>query len=94
LEFGQVRYPVWGSPRVDESDTFAVPRWDDGRLSVQAYATEHETGTRPRWYVLVTSASGNSVFATMGPYPSELGAKNAAEGARVVHYRVGQAPAS
>ena len=55
------------------------------------YATEQETGIRPRWYVLVTSATGNSVFATMGPYPSEVGAKDAADGARVVHYRVGKA---
>lgn len=61
------------------------------RLSVQELATpEHDTGIRPRWYVLVTSATGNSVFATMGPYPSENGAKHAADGARVVHYRVGQ----
>jgi hypothetical protein len=41
------------------------------------------------WYVLVTSASGNSVFATMGPYQTEADAVNAADVARVVHYRVG-----
>jgi hypothetical protein len=59
---------------------------------VQELATpEQDAGIRPRWYVLVTSATGNSVFATMGPYPSENGAKHAADGARVVHYRVGQA---
>jgi hypothetical protein len=58
---------------------------------VQKIATnENETGIRPRWYVLVTSATSNRVFATMGPYPSETGAKNAADGARVVHYRVGR----
>ena len=55
------------------------------------YARETATGIRPRWYVLVTSASGDSVFAMMGPYPNEAGAKIAADGARVVHYRVGQA---
>ena len=32
-------------------------------------ATEREAGIRASWYVLVTSATGNSVFATMGPYP-------------------------
>jgi hypothetical protein len=58
---------------------------------VREYATERGAGVRARWYVLVTSAAGNSVFATMGPYPSEVGAKDAADGARVVHYRVGQA---
>jgi hypothetical protein len=58
---------------------------------VQKYATERGAGVRPRWYVLVTSATDNSVFATMGPYPSEVGAKEAADGARVVHYRVGRA---
>ena len=54
-------------------------------------ATEREAGIRASWYVLVTSATGNSVFATMGPYPTEGGAKDAADGARVVHYRVGRA---
>jgi hypothetical protein len=59
---------------------------------VHAFAmTETAAGIRPRWYVLVTSATGKSVFATMGPYRSETGAKHAADGARVVHYRVGQA---
>jgi hypothetical protein len=58
---------------------------------VQKYATEDKAGIRSRWYVLVTSANGKGVFATMGPYPSEVGAKDAAAGARVVHYRVGEA---
>jgi hypothetical protein len=43
------------------------------------------------WYVLVTRPDGESVFATMGPYPTEAEARGAAEAARVVHYRVGQA---
>jgi hypothetical protein len=58
---------------------------------VQRYATEPEPGIRSRWYVLVTSASGTGVFATMGPYPSEVGANDAAAVAKVVHYRVGRA---
>jgi hypothetical protein len=58
---------------------------------VQRYETEPERGIRSRWYVLVTSASGKGVFATMGPYPSEVGAKDAAAVARVMHYRVGRA---
>ena len=41
------------------------------------------------WYVLVTSASGETVFATMGPYQTEADAVNAADVGRVVHYRVG-----
>ena len=54
-------------------------------------ATEQATGVRAPWYVLVTSATGNSVFATMGPYRSQVRAKHAADGARVVHYQVRQA---
>jgi hypothetical protein len=53
-------------------------------------AMETMTGVRPKWYVLVTSAGGKSVFATMGPYRNEAGAKTAADAARVVHYRVGR----
>jgi len=58
---------------------------------VQDYATERGAGVRTPWYVLVTSATGNSVFATMGPYRSEARAKHAADGARIVHYQVRQA---
>jgi hypothetical protein len=58
---------------------------------VQQNATKWQKGIRAPWYVLVTSATGNRVFATMGPYRSEVGAKDAADGARVVHYRVRQA---
>ena len=43
------------------------------------------------WYVLAISASGRSVFATMGPYPREGAAWDAADAARVVHFRVGEA---
>jgi hypothetical protein len=57
----------------------------------QQDATKWQKGIRAPWYVLVTSATGNRVFATMGPYRSEVGAKDAADGARVVHYRVRQA---
>ena len=58
---------------------------------MQEHATERGAGVQARWYVLVTSATGDSVFATMGPYPTEGSAKDAAVGARVVHYRVGRA---
>ena len=58
---------------------------------MQENATERGAAVRAPWYVLVTSATGNSVFATMGPYRSEVRAKHAADGARVVHYQVRQA---
>jgi hypothetical protein len=60
-------------------------------VAERAMETATPTDICPSWYVLVTSASGNSVFATMGPYPDEAGAKSAAIGARAVHYRLGQA---
>jgi hypothetical protein len=60
-------------------------------VAERATDTATPTEIRPSWYVLVTSASGNSVFATMGPYPDEAGATRAADGARVVHYRLGKA---
>jgi hypothetical protein len=60
-------------------------------VAERAMETATPTGICPSWYVLVTSASGNSVFATMGPYPDEAGAKSAADGVRAVHYRLGQA---
>ena len=47
-----------------------------------------ESGIRPRWYVMVTSATGNNVFATMGPYPTAAVAEDAAVVARVLHYRI------
>jgi hypothetical protein len=40
------------------------------------------------WYVLVTSAGAAHEFATMGPYPTKADAVNAADVARVPHYRV------
>jgi hypothetical protein len=49
---------------------------------------EAESSIRARWYVMVTSASGQSVFAMMGPYPTQAGAEDAAAVARVVHYQV------
>ena len=54
---------------------------------MQEHATERGAGVRARWYVLVTSATGDSVFATMGPYPTEGSAKDAAVGAQLVRYR-------
>ncbi|MEP7022163.1 MAG: hypothetical protein ABI808_16085, partial [Pseudonocardiales bacterium] len=56
---------------------------------VPEYVTEADVSICATWYVLVTSASGNSVFATMGPYPTEAGARDAADVARVAHYRLG-----
>ena len=53
------------------------------------HASDAETGISARWYVMVTSTSGRSIFAVMGPYPTEVAARDAADGARVVHYRVG-----
>jgi len=41
-----------------------------------------------KWYVLVTSPSKRSVFATMGPYPTEAAAVQAADTARVPNYHV------
>ena len=41
-----------------------------------------------KWYVLVASANKDSVFATMGPYPTEADAVQAANRARVPHYHV------
>jgi hypothetical protein len=56
---------------------------------VSTNVTEAETSICASWYVMVTSASGNSVFATMGPYSTEAGARDAADVARVAHYRLG-----
>ena len=54
-------------------------------------ATETQAGVRLRWYVMVISDGGDSVFATMGPYPTEADAEVAAEAGRVAHYRIGVA---
>ena len=40
------------------------------------------------WYVLVTSSSGESVFAMLGPYATRELAERKARNSRVVHYRV------
>jgi len=40
---------------------------------------------------MVISDGGDSVFATMGPYPTEADAEVAAEVGRVAHYRIGVA---
>ena len=40
------------------------------------------------WYVLVTSSSGMSVFATLGPFVTQEIAEQKARRSRVVHYRV------
>jgi hypothetical protein len=44
--------------------------------------------TSAEWYVLVSSASGKNVFATMGPYLTKAHAVKAADVARVPRYRV------
>jgi hypothetical protein len=40
------------------------------------------------WYVLLTSASGNTVFATLGPYLTREVADTKALQSRAAHYRV------
>jgi hypothetical protein len=42
------------------------------------------------WYVLLSSASGNSVFATLGPYVTRDVAETKAVESRTAHYRVVQ----
>jgi len=46
------------------------------------------------WYVLVTSRSGKSVFARLGPYATWELAERKARNSRVVHYRVELATSS
>ena len=55
------------------------------------YATGTQAGVRARWYVMAMCSSGDSVFATMGPYPTEADAKAAAKVGRVARYRIGVA---
>lgn len=43
---------------------------------------------RAAWYVLLTSASGNSVFATLGPYMTREVADAKALESKAAHYRV------
>jgi len=40
------------------------------------------------WYVLLTSASGNTVFATLGPYMTAEVASAKALQSKAAHYRV------
>jgi len=51
-------------------------------------APEAEPDVAAPWYVLVTSESGKPAFATMGPYSTEAGARDAADAARVLYYRI------
>jgi hypothetical protein len=51
-------------------------------------AQEAEPDIAAPWYVLVTSESGKPAFATMGPYSTEAGARDAADAARVLYYRI------
>jgi len=46
-----------------------------------------------KWYVLVSSANKRSVFATMGPYPTEADALQAANTASVPNYHVARSHA-
>ena len=50
--------------------------------------TQAESSISASWYVMVTSADKTSVFATMGPYPTEADAVSAADTARVPLYHV------
>jgi len=51
-------------------------------------APEAEPDVAAPWYVLVTSEGGKPAFATMGPYSTEAGARDAAAAARVLYYRI------
>ena len=42
------------------------------------------------WYVLLTSASGNTVFATLGPYLTREVADSKALESTAIHYRVAE----
>ena len=42
------------------------------------------------WYVLLTSASGNTVFATRGPYLTRDLAEVGAVESKAAHYRVAE----
>ena len=44
-----------------------------------------ETAT---WYVLLTSASGNTAFATLGPYTTREHAEERAIESNAAHYRI------
>jgi hypothetical protein len=51
-------------------------------------AQDAEPDVGAPWYVLVTSEGGKPAFATMGPYSTEAGARDAADAARVLYYRI------
>jgi hypothetical protein len=42
------------------------------------------------WYVLATSPSGNSVFATLGPFLTRARAEEEARHSRLAYFRVEQ----
>jgi hypothetical protein len=44
------------------------------------------------WYVLLTSASGKAVFATLGPYMTREVADSKALQSQAAHYRVVESP--
>jgi hypothetical protein len=44
------------------------------------------------WYVLLTSASGNNCFATLGPYVTRELAEAGAVDSKAAHYRVAESP--
>jgi hypothetical protein len=87
-----------GDARLQDTIPDRADRYRTSQAGIRAalgYAVGFPTGTEAEmfisaeWYVLVTSASGETVFATMGPYQTEADAVNAADVGRVVHYRVG-----
>ena len=53
-------------------------------------AQEAEPDVAAPWYVLITSESGKPAFATMGPYSTEAGARDAADAAQVLYYRIAE----
>ncbi len=58
------------------------------RSTMARNAPDAELDVAAPWYLLVTSESGKSPFATMGPYTSHAEARRAADAARVMYYRI------
>jgi hypothetical protein len=58
------------------------------RPRLQRHARRVGMSISAEWYLLVTSPDGQSVFATMGPYPTEADAERVATFAKLGHYQV------
>src|SRR6266705_2874913 len=60
----------------------------DPRARRREAPTKGSNMLMPSWYVVLTSASGTSIFATLGPYLTRELAEASARDSRLVHYRV------